>query len=132
MFAAKLSWCQIVRCQIVLDQDSWCQIVRVPNCLFLLSWCQIVRCQIVLQSAHNMPKIQGGRSCVGARGAPAKKFGLGKNFKPQHMLFCHKLRFVAIFALFGVIWAKKRAFWGQNSISWARSALFPGIYCISH
>ena len=28
MFGAKLSWCQIVPCQIVLDQDSWCQIVR--------------------------------------------------------------------------------------------------------
>ena len=33
MFGAKLSWCQIVRCQFV----------RVPNCPFLLSWCQIVR-----------------------------------------------------------------------------------------
>merc|ERR1711873_10420 len=36
---AKLSWCQIVRCQIAL----------VPNCPGAkLSWCQIVRCQIVL------------------------------------------------------------------------------------
>ena len=75
MFGAKLSWCQIVRCQIVLVPNcpgaklstfiilvpncplllSWCQIVRF-YCLgaklsALLSWCQIVRCQIVLQSS---------------------------------------------------------------------------------
>ena len=47
MFGAKLSWCQIVRCQIVLVPN--CPggklstfIILVPNCLFLLSWCQIV------------------------------------------------------------------------------------------
>ena len=33
MFGAKLSWCQIVQCQIFL----------VPNYPFLLFWCQIVR-----------------------------------------------------------------------------------------
>ena len=53
MFGAKLSWCQIVRCQIVL----------VPNCPFFNSWCQIVRCQIVLQShgaiAHRFRGIHG-------------------------------------------------------------------------
>ena len=48
MFGAKLSWCQIVRCQIVLVPN--CPgaklstfIILVPNCLLLLSWCQIVR-----------------------------------------------------------------------------------------
>ena len=52
MFGAKLSWCQIVRCQIVLVPN--CPgaklstfIILVPNCPLLLSWCQIVRCQIV-------------------------------------------------------------------------------------
>ena len=47
MFGAKLSWCQIVRCQIVLVPN--CPgaklstfIILVPNCPFLLSWCQIV------------------------------------------------------------------------------------------
>ena len=55
---AKLSWCQIVWCQIVRCQIVWCQIVqcqivwcqivRVPNCRgdklsgANLSWCQIV------------------------------------------------------------------------------------------
>ena len=47
-----------------------------------------------------------------ARRAPAKKFGQGKNFKPEHTLFCHELRFVAIYALFfGDLWAKKVPFW---------------------
>ena len=48
MFGAKLSWCQIVRCQIVLVPN--CPgaklstfIILVPNCPLLLSWCQIVR-----------------------------------------------------------------------------------------
>ena len=43
---------------------------------------------------------QGGRSCTGARVAPAEKFGLGRNFKPKHTLFCRELRFVAIYSLF--------------------------------
>merc|ERR1712223_885979 len=56
MFGAKLSWCQIVRCQIVLVPKcplllSWCQIVLFyylgAKLSALLSWCQIVRCQIV-------------------------------------------------------------------------------------
>ena len=59
MFGAKLSWCQIVRCQIVLVPNcplllSWCQIVRFyylgAKLSPLLSRCQIVQCQIVLQS----------------------------------------------------------------------------------
>ena len=47
MFGAKLSWCQIVRCQIVLVPNSpgaklSTFIILVPNCPLLLSWCQIV------------------------------------------------------------------------------------------
>ena len=48
MFGAKLSWCQIVRCLIVLVPN--CPgaklstfIILVPNCPLLISWCQIVR-----------------------------------------------------------------------------------------
>ena len=75
---------------------------------------------------------QGGRSCAEARGAPAKKFGLRQKFKPQHTLFCRELRFVAIYALFGDLWAKKVPFWVKNSVFWARSALLHCIYCIFH
>ena len=50
---------------------------------------------------------QGGRSCTGARVAPAERFGLGRKFKPKHTLFCCELRFVAIYALLGDLWVKK-------------------------
>ena len=66
---------------------------------------------------------QGGRSCAGARVAPAEKFGLDENFKPEHTLFCRELRFVPIYALFGDLWAKNVPFWVKNSVSWAKSAL---------
>ena len=33
---------------------------------------------------------------------------------------------------FGDLWAKKVSFWVKNSVSWARSALLQGIYCIFH
>ena len=75
---------------------------------------------------------QGGRSCTGARVAPPKSLDSDENLKPEHTLFCRKLRFVAIYALFGDLWAKKVPFWVKNSVSWARSALLHGIYCIFH
>ena len=67
--------------------------------------------------------LQGGRSCTGARVAPAENLDLDENFKPEHMLFCRKLRFINIYALFGDLWAKKVPFGVKNSVSWARSAL---------
>ena len=36
---------------------------------------------------------------------PAKSLDLDENFKPEHTLFCRELRFVAIYALFGDLWA---------------------------
>ena len=64
---------------------------------------------------------QGGRSC-------AKSLDSDENFRPEHTLFCRKLRFVVIYALVGDLWAKKVPFWVKNSVSWARSALLHGIY----
>ena len=61
-------------------------------------------------SDYSMLK-QGGRSCAGARGAPPKSSDLDENFKPKHTLFFRELRFVAIYALFGDLWAKKVPFW---------------------
>ena len=45
---------------------------------------------------------------------PSKSLDLDENFKPEHTLFCGELRFVAIYALFGDLWAKKGAFFGQK------------------
>ena len=66
MFGAKLSWCQIVRCQIVLVPN--CPgaklstfIILVPNCPLLSSWCQIVRFIILVPNCPvpNCPTIRG-------------------------------------------------------------------------
>ena len=70
-------------------------------------------------------EVVGGHS-----GPPPKSLDSDENFKPEHKLFCRELRFVAIYALFGDPWAKKVPFWVKNSVSWARSALLHGIYCI--
>ena len=41
---------------------------------------------------------------------PPKSFDTDKNFKPEHTLFRRELRFVAIYSLFGDLWAKKCLF----------------------
>ena len=43
----------------------------------------------------------------GHGGPPSKGLELDENFKPEHMLFCRELRFVAICAHFGDLWPKK-------------------------
>ena len=63
----------------------------------------------------------------GHGGPPLKSLNLDENFKPEHTLFCCELRFVAICALFGGLWAKKVPSWFKNSVSWARSALLHAI-----
>ena len=47
-----------------------------------------------------------------------KSLDSDENFKPEHTLFCRELRFVAIYALFGDLWAKKCLF-GSKTV-------FPG------
>ena len=82
---------------------------------------------------HPKGEIDNGRVAEVAREHgwhPPKSLDSDENFKPEHTLFCRKLRFVAIYALFGDLWAKKVPFWVKNSVSWARSALLHGIYCI--
>ena len=68
----------------------------------------------------------------GHGGPPLKSLDLDENFKPEHTLHCRELRFVAIYALFLRSLSKKVPFWVKNSVSWARSALLHGIYCIFH
>ena len=63
----------------------------------------------------------------GHRWHPPKSLDLDENFKSE---FCRELRFVTINTLFGDLWPKKVPFWVKNSISWAKSALLNGIYCI--
>ena len=44
--------------------------------------------------------------------------------------FVAMLRFVAIYALFGRLGAKKVLFWYKNSVPWERSIFLHGIYYI--
>ena len=69
---AKLSWCQIVRCQIV----------RFYYVGAKLSWCQIVRCQIVL-----VP------NCPGAKLSGAKLSGAKLSYHPWHESFARETEF---------------------------------------
>ena len=62
---------------------------------------------------------------------PPKSLDSDENFKPEHTLFCRKLRFVAIYSLFGDLWAKKMPFWVKHSVSWARNALLHGKFAIT-
>ena len=63
---------------------------------------------------------------------PPKSLDSVKNFKPEHTLFCRELRFVAIYALFGDLCAKKSAFLGQKqcflgkkcTITWYKLHIF--------
>ena len=66
---------------------------------------------------------QGGRSCARAQGPLPESLDSDENFKPEYTLFCCELRFVAIYALFGDLLAKKVPFCVKNNVSWARSAL---------
>ena len=45
-----------------------------------------------------------------------KSLDTDENFKTEHTLFCRELRFVAIYALFVDLWAKKVPFWFKNSV----------------
>ena len=68
----------------------------------------------------------------GHGGPPPKSLDSDENFKPEHMLFCRKLRVVAIYALFGDLWTKKCLLGSKMGVSWAKIALLHGIYCIFH
>ena len=43
-------------------------------------------------------------------GPSPKSLDSDENLKPEHTLFCRELKFVAIYALFGDLWAKKCLF----------------------
>ena len=45
---------------------------------------------------------------------PPKSLDSDENSKPEHTLFCRELRFVASYALFGDLWAKKMPFWSKT------------------
>ena len=71
--------------------------------------------------------MQGGRSCAGTRGAPARKIGHGQKFLARTYAILSRIKICRNLRIFLGI---KSAFLGKNSASWARSALLHGVYCI--
>ena len=61
---------------------------------------------------------------------PPKSLDLDKNFKPKHALFCRELRIVAIYPLFGDLWAKKVSLWYILHISLSSFCKFAQKRCI--
>ena len=58
---------------------------------------------------------------------PPKSLDLDENFKPKHTLFCRELRFVAIYALFGDLWAKKCLF-GSKTVFLGQEVHYYMVY----
>ena len=58
---------------------------------------------------------------------PPKSLDSDENFKPEHTLFCRKLRFVAIYALFGDLWAKKCLF-GSKTVFLGQEVHYYMVY----
>ena len=58
---------------------------------------------------------------------PPKSLDSDENFKPEHTLFCRELRFVAIYALFGDLWAKKCLF-GSKTVFLGQEVHYYMVY----
>ena len=63
----------------------------------------------------------------GHGGPPPKSLDLDKNYEPEHTLFCFDLRFVAIYALFGDLWAKKNLF-GSKTVFLGQEVHYYMVY----
>ena len=79
---------------------------------------------------RTLPRGRVAEVVQGHGGPPPKGLDSNENFKSEHTFFCRELRFVAIYTLFGELWAKKVPFGVKTSASCARSALLHGLYCI--
>ena len=63
----------------------------------------------------------------GHGGPPPKSLDSDESFKPEHTPFCRELRFVAIYALFGDLWAKKCIF-GSKTVFLGQDVHYYMVY----
>ena len=78
----------------------------------MVSWIEIpITFQRYETHGHSFNIIRVAEVARGNGGPPPKSFDSDENFKPELTLFCRKLIFVANYALFGDLWAKKVPFW---------------------
>ena len=64
----------------------------------------------------------------GHGGPPPKSLDSDENFKLEHTLFCRKLRFVAIYALFLEIFGQKSVFLGQKKVFLGQEVHYYMVY----
>ena len=64
----------------------------------------------------------------GHGGPPPKSLDSDESFKPEHTLFCPQLRFVAIYTLFGDLWAKKVFFFGSKTVFLGQEVHYYKVY----
>ena len=87
-----------------------------PSPLFLF-WSKLV--------LPSLSQVQSGRRAF------AESLDSDENFKHQHMLLCRDIGSLIHLRTFWESLAKEMFFfWVKNSVSWARSELFYGIYYI--
>ena len=67
----------------------------------------------------------------GHGGPPPKSSDSNENLKPEHMLFCRGLRFIAIYALFGDIWPKKCLF-KSKTVFLGQEVLYHIVYIANY
>ena len=97
--------------------QAYSQIIVNVFLLYFLSWNMI---HMYSEMDFTKEKSFSSRSCVGAQEAPPKSLDSDENFKPEPTLFCRELRFVAIYALFGVpFFGQKQCFLGKKfTLTW--------------
>ena len=76
---------------------------------------------------HNRPNNRVAEVAREHRWHPPKSLDSDENFKPEHTLFCCELRFVAIYELFGDLWAKKFLF-GSKTVFLGQEVHYYMVY----
>ena len=75
-----------------------------------------------MHPSRRVAEVVGGHG-----GPPPKSLDSDEKFKPGHTLFCRKLKFIAIYALFGDLWAKKCLF-GSKTVFFAKEVHYYMVY----
>ena len=90
-----------------------CEFSGVPKKLIL---CERFELQLPHKDIHYPCILQWWQKLWGGIWGPRRKVWTQTEILSPNIRFCRKLIFVAIYALFGVVCAKKVPFWVKNSV----------------